>query len=113
MKTPEERSLTIKKREAEHLAELELARQVLHDYEPLFVIVFGALGLGLLENTRWGDKQYQLISTHQKQALLAGIVAIEIARSGLVGQVSTAGTSILHSVGDLAPVMGSLLAAAA
>lgn len=74
-------------------------------FEPLVVICGSALALGYLENSRWGEKQYQLISTNQKRALLTGVVAIEVARSGLVGQVTEGTKGLVGSVGDVLPAL--------
>ena len=64
------------------------AKDTLLALEPLVTICASAGVLGWLENERWGERQYQLISTNQKRALLTGVVAIEVARSGLIGQVA-------------------------
>jgi hypothetical protein len=73
--------------------------------EPLVVICGSALALGYLENERWGERQYQLISTNQKRALLTGVVAIEVARSGLVGQVAEGTKGLVGGVGDVLPAL--------
>ena len=74
-------------------------------FEPLVTICGSAMVLGYLENERWGEKQYQLISTNQKRALLTGVVAIEVARSGLVGQVAEGTKGITGEIGDLLPAL--------
>jgi hypothetical protein len=74
-------------------------------FEPLVTICGSAMALGYLENERWGDRQYQLISTNQKRALLTGVVAIEVARSGLVGQVAEGTKGLVGSVGDVLPAL--------
>lgn len=91
----------------------ETLRAFFHDYEPLIAIVLGAAGLGFLENERIGN--YQLISTWQKRALLAGLLAVEIARSGLVQQVGEATSETIGAVtkgtSDIAGVIAPLLGA--
>ena len=84
---------------------LGYTKDLLIAMEPLLTICGSALALGYLENERWGARQYQLISTNQKRALLTGIVAIEVARSGLVGQVTEGTKGLVGSVGDVLPAL--------
>jgi len=89
-------------------------RDIVIAYEPLVTIVGAAAGLGFLENQRFGSDNYQLISTNQKRVLLAGIVAIEVARSGLIGQVGGAVSDVTGALtagardmtGVITPLLG-------
>ena len=89
-----------------------MAKDVVVALEPLVTICAAAGVLGWLENERWGERQYQLISTNQKRALLTGVVAIEVARSGLIGQVAEGVGGITGAVRGVAgDVISPLLAA--
>lgn len=100
-------------KQQKQLAQIEATKQLLHDFEPVITIVAGAAALGFLENQEFGEQKYHLISRQQKWALLSGIVAIEIARSGLVGQVGDAAGSVGSVAGDAIGKMVPLLSAGA
>jgi len=87
------------------------AKDTLVALEPLVTICASAGVLGWLENERWGERQYQLISTNQKRALLTGVVAIEVARSGLVGQVAEGVGAVTGLTRDMGSMIAPLLAA--
>jgi hypothetical protein len=90
---------------------IQATRDVIIAYEPLVTIVGAAAALGYLENNKIGPNRYQLISTNQKRVLLAGVIAVEVARSGLIGQVGGAVGEIGGVVKDIGGVITPMLAA--
>jgi len=91
--------------------QVKAVRDILIAYEPLITIVGSAAALGMLEKTYYGPPGHndQLISTNQKRVLLAGVIAVEVARSGLITQVATGVEGVAGAIGHATQDIGGVV----
>lgn len=103
----------MKKSDVLTIADRDLLRSVLHDYEPVLAIIGGAMALGTLENWQIGDRRFTLISRAQKWALLSGLLAIELQRAGFFQTAIEGGKVATGVIQDLGTITSGLLTAGA
>ena len=91
--------------EAIRIAQIEAIKSIAHDLEPLLVIGGGLTVLGVLEHTRIDNER--LISTDQKDVALAGLIAIEVARSGMIQQTASVMSTLFGAISKAIPLLAA------